>query len=109
MIPTVLIGEDIVRTNLFVVDPNEHVLSFALHVNRRSPDAPGREETYAVLPKSTAVIPIGSVFDPECQFPVSCGFEHRLTFVADGPYYAMASSIVLMGDARIGSPVLLAE
>jgi hypothetical protein len=95
------------RTNLFVTNPGDHELTFDLRVTSLSPSFPFRDQRHFIQPRTTAVIRLASVEDPICEVPVICGVEHKLTFTANAPYLASASSIDYdKGDAVFftGSP-----
>lgn len=94
IIPRVSIGgESGPRTNVFVTNPGDHDLTVDLRVTTWSPNFPFRDERHVVPPRTTVVIRLAGVEDPACQLPLVCGAHHKLTFTADGPYYASASSV----------------
>lgn len=103
VIPRVWIGGSF-RTNLFVVNPNDQPINFELNTIRRSPSEPSQLTAYVLAPRSMSVISAPEIDDPVCRLPLVCGPTYRLTFRADAPYYAVSSSVLLLGDAVVGSP-----
>jgi hypothetical protein len=106
VIPRIWLTE-LIRTNVFVVNPNDRPINFELNTIRRSPSAPQRSASYTIGPKSMSIVSPSAIDDPVCRLPLICGYDYKLTFTADGPYYAISSSVMPLGDAHIGSPSLV--
>lgn len=108
IIPRVWIGEPN-RTNVFVLNPNDHPINFELNTTRRSPSAPTHSTVHLIAAKSLSTISPSPIDDSVCRLPLVCEGTYKLTFRADGPYYAVASSIMLLSDAISGSPTVVED
>ena len=104
------------RTNLFVVNPNDEALRFELTIQRLSQAYPSREEVHDVAPRSVLVIAVEGIPDRWCDgdsgphpatVAPNCSTAYDLTFRADRPYLASASTVARGGDGQFHEPAVL--
>ena len=84
------------RANLLVINPNDFTLVVRMQVRRGDRTGPTREETIDVPPRSSRLHPIEYIRNPLYDYPdYPFGLHnlHEITLVANGRFWAGASSI----------------